>query len=185
MNTVLERLYITYHQDLLQFLVYTVKNREKAEDLAQEVYIRVLKSCSKFEGNCSEKTWLFTIAKNIAIDYFRKEKGLKECRLLSSWRKHICYEESPSPEEHTLIKEEIQQLYERLSTCKNDFQLVLLCRFIRGLSVGQTAHFLGWSESKVKTTQHRAIKALRAEMSGGRKRKCNREIQSRKYNVQH
>ena len=64
----------TYHQDVFNFLYYLVKNRTAAEDLSHEVYVRVLKSYERFEGKSSEKTWLFSIAKNVAIDYFRKKQ---------------------------------------------------------------------------------------------------------------
>jgi RNA polymerase sigma-70 factor (ECF subfamily) len=52
-----------------------VQSREQAEDLVQEVYIRVLKSYQNFKGESSEKTWLFAIARNVAIDFFRKQKA--------------------------------------------------------------------------------------------------------------
>src|ERR1043166_6243320 len=52
-----------------------VQSREEAEDLVQEVYIRVLKSYSKFEKRSSEKTWIYAIARNLAMDSFRKQKG--------------------------------------------------------------------------------------------------------------
>ncbi|CAM5181175.1 RNA polymerase sigma (SigX) subunit OS=Ureibacillus acetophenoni OX=614649 GN=SAMN05877842_10421 PE=3 SV=1 [Ureibacillus acetophenoni] len=71
-ESIFHRLYDTYHQDVFQFLIYLVKNRSVAEDLSHEVYVRVLKSYDRFEGKSSEKTWLFAIAKNVAIDYFRK-----------------------------------------------------------------------------------------------------------------
>lgn len=82
MDSVFNDLHQRYHRDLFQFLFYMVKSRELAEDLVQEVYIRVLKAYQNFEGNSSEKTWLFSIARNVAIDYFRKQK---------SWKKIIRY----------------------------------------------------------------------------------------------
>jgi RNA polymerase sigma-70 factor, ECF subfamily len=48
-----------------------VRNKEQAEDLVQEVYIRVINSYNRFEGKSSEKTWLFSIARNVAIDFYR------------------------------------------------------------------------------------------------------------------
>lgn len=77
MDSVFEELYQKYHSEVFQFLVYLMRNKEQAEDLVQEVYIRVLKSYKHFEGRSSEKTWLFSIARNVAIDFFRKQKGWK------------------------------------------------------------------------------------------------------------
>ena len=78
MDSVFDELYQKYHQDVFQFLFYMVRNKEHAEDLVQEVYIRVFKSHQRFEGKSSEKTWLFSIARNVAIDFFRKQKGWKK-----------------------------------------------------------------------------------------------------------
>ena len=78
MDSVFDELYQKYHHDVFQFLFYMVRNKEHAEDLVQEVYITVFKSYDRFEGKSSEKTWLFSIARNVAIDFFRKQKGWKE-----------------------------------------------------------------------------------------------------------
>lgn len=74
MDESFQRLYEKYHQDIFQFLYYLVKDREQAEDLVHEVYIKVLKSYSSFEGRSSEKTWLFSIARHVAIDFFESKK---------------------------------------------------------------------------------------------------------------
>ncbi|WP_053363990.1 RNA polymerase sigma factor SigX [Bacillus sp. FJAT-27251] len=165
MDSVFDHLYQKYHQDLFRFLFYMMKDREQAEDLVQEVYIRVLKSYSRFEGKSSEKTWLFSIAKNVAIDHFRKQKGwknwLSEKIDLSTTqvRDHL-----PLPEEIAEQREEIQMMYQCLDQCTVDQKMVIILRYIHELSISETAEALAWTESKVKTTQHRAIKALKKHM---------------------
>jgi RNA polymerase sigma-70 factor (ECF subfamily) len=165
MNTVFQELYEKYHQDVFQFLFYMVKNKEQAEDLVQEVYIKVLRSYDRFEGKSSEKTWLFSIAKHVAIDSFRKHKGWKN-KLLETfdWNTQQVKDTTPLPEEIALQNEQIQQMYRCLDKCKVDHRMVLILRYIQGLSIQETAQVLGWTESKVKTTQHRAIKVLKAHM---------------------
>ncbi|HLO12301.1 MAG TPA: sigma-70 family RNA polymerase sigma factor, partial [Pseudoneobacillus sp.] len=102
MDSVFDELYQKYHHDVFQFLFYMVRNKEHAEDLVQEVYIRVFKSYNRFEGKSSEKTWLYSIARNVAIDFFRKQKGWKE-RLLEKfdWSTNQVKDEFPIPEEIT------------------------------------------------------------------------------------
>lgn len=165
MDSVFQQLYTKYHRDVFQFLFYMVKNREQAEDLVQEVYIRVLKSYQRFEGKSSEKTWLFSIARNVAIDYFRKQKGWKQ-RLLEKFdlTTQQLKDPGPLPEEFATQKEEIQQMYHCLDLCTVDQRMVLIMRYIHGLSIAETAEALKWTESKVKTTQHRALKALKNHM---------------------
>ncbi|PLT28293.1 RNA polymerase sigma factor SigX [Peribacillus deserti] len=162
MDSVFQRIYENHHQDLFQFLFYMVNNRETAEDLVQEVYIRVYKSFEQFEGKSSEKTWLYSIARNTAIDHFRKQKSWKQ-RLLENfdWSKNEIKDEQPLPEEFLMEKEELRFVYESLDHCTVDQKTVIILRYIQDLSITETASVLGWTESKVKTTQHRALKNLK------------------------
>lgn len=147
-----------------------VHNHEQAEDLVQEVYIRVLKSYQQFKGDSSEKTWLFAIARNVAIDFFRKQKGWKQ-RIVDPFESpaHQMKDESPLPDEITFHKEESKRLYQCLEKCTVDQKSVIVLRYIQELSINETAEVLGWKESKVKTTQHRAIKQLKNLMEISRK----------------
>ncbi|MFF2448749.1 RNA polymerase sigma factor SigX [Neobacillus sp. NPDC058068] len=165
MDSVFEELYQKYHNDVFQFLFYMVRNKEHAEDLVQEVYIRVFKSYDRFEGKSSEKTWLFSIARNVAIDFFRKQKGWKE-KILEKfdWSTNQVKDEYPIPEEITVQKEEIKWIYKCLEFCTMDQRAVIILRYLQDLSIAETAKALGWTESKVKTTQHRSLKVLKKQM---------------------
>ncbi|MGN1401256.1 MAG: RNA polymerase sigma factor SigX [Bacillus sp. (in: firmicutes)] len=162
MDSVFQRLYDNYHQDVFQFLFYMVKNKETAEDLMQEVYMKVLRSYGSFEGKSSEKTWIFSIARNTAIDFFRKEKRWKH-RIFPhfDWLRESISDEAPLPYELAELKDEIQAVYKGLDRCTVDQRSVLLLRYTQSLSIAETAEILGWTESKVKTTQHRGLKAIR------------------------
>ncbi|MEW9049785.1 MAG: RNA polymerase sigma factor SigX [Neobacillus sp.] len=165
MDSVFDELYQKYHHDVFQFLFYMVRNKEHAEDLVQEVYIRVFKSYHRFEGKSSEKTWLFSIARNVAIDFFRKQKGWKD-RLLEKfdWSTSQVKDEYPIPEEITVQNEEIKWIYKCLEFCTVDQRAVIILRYLNDLSIAETAQTLGWTDSKVKTTQHRALKVLKKHM---------------------
>ncbi|WP_226618371.1 RNA polymerase sigma factor SigX [Cytobacillus firmus] len=165
MDSVFDELYKKYHQDVFQFLFYMVKNKELAEDLVQEVYIRVLKSYERFEGKSSEKTWLFSIARNVAIDSFRKQKGWKQ-KIMEKfdWSTQQVKDVLPLPDEIAVQREEIQMIYRCLDLCTIDQRLVIIMRYIHELTITETADSLGWTESKVKTTQHRALKVLKNHM---------------------
>jgi len=165
MDSFFDELYEKYHHDVFQFLFYLVKNRETAEDLVQEVYIRVLKSYSTFKGNSSEKTWLFSIARNVAIDWFRKQKSWKQ-RMIEKfeWSEQQISDDQSIPEEITVQKEEIQMIFKCLNKCTIDQRMVIIMRYFNELSISETALALNWTESKVKTTQHRALKGLKENM---------------------
>lgn len=162
MNSVFDELYDKYHHDVYKFLFYMTKNKEQAEDLTQEVYIRILKSFHSFEGKSSEKTWIFSIARNVAIDFFRKQKTLKD-RILErfDWAESQIKDVNKLPEEIVLQSEDTSKLYSVLNYLTVDQRTVILLRYYHDLSIIETAATLSWSESKVKTTQHRAIKRLK------------------------
>lgn len=165
MEDTFQRIYEKYHHDLFQFIFYMVKNREQAEDLVQEVYIRLLKSYDKFEGRSSEKTWLISIARHVAIDWFRKQKTVRQ-RILEKfdWDRQQIKDNQALPDEVALQNEQVQWMYRSLDVCSIDQRSVLILRYLQEFSITETAQALGWTESKVKTTQHRAIKQLQKQM---------------------
>lgn len=165
-DSVFHRLYDEYHQDVFQFLIYLVKNRHISEDLMHEVYIRVFRAYDRFEGKSSEKTWLFSIAKNVAIDHFRKTTVRKKhSSEFFDWETQQLVSKERIPEEVAELNEDKISLYKLLDECSGDQKMVVIMRFFQDLSIAETADVLGWTEGKVKTTQHRAIKSLREKMN--------------------
>jgi len=162
LDSLFDRLYEQYHQSLFQFIFYMVRNRETAEEIVQEVYIKVLQSYDSFAGNSSEKTWLFSIARHTTIDWIRKQNRQKRRWFggESSIENEVIRDHALLPEEIVTQRDEIRQIYKGLQQCSLAQQQVMILRFIEQLSIAETADILGWSESKVKTTQHRAIKTL-------------------------
>lgn len=162
----IDELYRQYNQELIHFLIYLGVKKEEAEDLVQEVFIRVLKTKCSFKGESSERTWLYTIAKNIAIDHFRKQKNSYsfDCEIPI----HI-KDEQALPEEMALYKEQLDWLNHLLKCCTADQKKVIYCRYLKDMSIVETALNLGWSESKVKTTQHRALKLLKRSLVSSKK----------------
>ena len=165
-DSVFHRLYEHYHQDVFKFLIYLTGSRDHAEDLSHEVYVRVLKAYVGFEGKSSEKTWLFSIAKNVAIDHFRKN-SVRNKHLYDKfdWEKGELVSTGSLPDELALMNEEMKELLKELDTCTGDQKMVIVMRYFQDLSIVETAEVLGWTEGKVKTTQHRAIKALQRKMN--------------------
>lgn len=68
----LDQLIVRYQHRLFRYLLYLTGNRETAEDLFQEVWMRVLVRGGQFDGRARFETWLFTIARNLVIDQRRK-----------------------------------------------------------------------------------------------------------------
>lgn len=164
-DAIFHRLYEKYHQDVFRFLIYLTRDRDQAEDLVHEVYVRVLRAYTRFEGRSTEKTWLFSIAKNVAIDHFRKQSVRnKHAFDKFDWERDELVSTGILPEEFALMSEMRKQLLEVLEQCTGDQKMVIHMRFIHDFTIAESAEILGWTEGKVKTTQHRAVKILRQKM---------------------
>ncbi|MFD2705935.1 RNA polymerase sigma factor SigX [Salibacterium lacus] len=157
-----ERLYETYHHALFQYLFYMVRDKETAEELVQEVYIKVFHSFDSFEGKSTEKTWLYSIARHVGIDWIRKQnrKKRKWLGVLGPLTKEEVRDPAPLPEEVVSAREDAREVFDGMDHISPDQRQVLVLRYMDSLSIKETAEVLGWSESKVKTTQHRAVKKL-------------------------
>ncbi|MDL4840764.1 RNA polymerase sigma factor SigX [Aquibacillus rhizosphaerae] len=165
MRTAFDDIYDNYHKDLFQFVFYMVKDKQQTEDIVQEVYIKVLHSYETFKGESSEKTWLFSIARHVTIDFFRKQQR-KRKRIMDffDWgeKGHLIKGEDALPEEITLLNDEMARVYHCLDQCSIDQKSVIILRYIQSFSIEETASTLNWSISKVKTTQHRAMKTIKS-----------------------
>ncbi|MDP4170182.1 MAG: sigma-70 family RNA polymerase sigma factor, partial [Bacillota bacterium] len=80
------------------------------------------------------------------------------------WNVQQIKDDVPIPEEIVLQKEEIQLMYQALEYCTVDQKAVISFRYLQELSSAETAESLGWTESKVKTTQDRAVNVLKNKM---------------------
>lgn len=155
----LEDLFHEYSSLIYRFILLMVSNREEAEDLTQEVFIRVHKALPQFKGESSYKTWLYTIARNLVYDHCRKKRTINLLKELARFERT-----EPIPEEILELKEQSQSLYQALLALKLSYREIIILRKIKGYQINETAEILGWTESKVKTTLHRALNALKNEL---------------------
>lgn len=165
-DSVFHRLYDEYHHDVFKFLVYLTGDRTQSEDLMHEVYVRVLRAYGGFEQKSTEKTWIFSIAKNVAYDYFRKKNVRNKHHHHSfDWETNELVSTGLLPDEFVFLNDERKQLLKALQTCTEDQKMVIIMRYFQDLSIAETAAILNWTESKTKTTQHRAIQALKKKLN--------------------
>ncbi len=151
----IEQWFRAYSNDVYRFLVYYT-GRKDIDDLVQETFIRALKAPQQAEI-VNPKTWLFAIARNVAIDEKRKKKW-------RNWLPDLFLQQLVSrdktPEESLELSENKRILYDAINQLKRSYRDVLILRGIKGLSSKETAEVLGWSEAKVHLTLHRAMKAV-------------------------
>jgi RNA polymerase sigma-70 factor, ECF subfamily len=156
----ISRLYDEHSDAILSFILLMVKDYQAAEDLTHDTFIKAYLNYETFRHRSSIKTWLFSIAHNITVDYVRKRKPTTFFKEMF----HLISESKQLPEEIIQVKEESQELYNALQKLKDTYRKVIVLRKIKCFSIQDTAKILGWSESKVKSTLHRAIPALKRQL---------------------
>ncbi|MDQ0233196.1 RNA polymerase sigma factor [Metabacillus malikii] len=154
----IEEIYELYYRDVYKFLMCFTGNQNDAEDLTQEVFMKVIKSLSNFNNQCKLKTWIISIAKHTAIDHMRRKK-------FSIIFKEIFFNQIPSnkktPYEILQYSENIKHLYEAIYRLKTKYRTVIILRGINEFSIKETAEILCCSESKVKIDYHRGLISLK------------------------
>lgn len=141
---------------MYNFLVYFTRSRD-VEDLVQETFVRALRGIAGYQGQSSPKVWLLAIARNIAIDFARKQKRTP---LLNELSEDIS-PDGPAIGDVVVIKESTREVLLMLDTLKANYRNVIILRCIQGMSAAQTAEILGWNTTKVNVTYHRALKHVR------------------------
>ncbi|MFA9557971.1 RNA polymerase sigma factor [Evansella sp. AB-rgal1] len=151
-----------YYRDVYQFCLYFTNNKNDAEDLTQETFVKVLNGLSHFHHRAKVKTWILSIAKNTAIDHYRRKKIIK---FLPEIFINERMTESGVPDEVYRVKEEWQEVEIALISLKPLYRNVIILKGIQELSNKETAEILGCNETKVRVTFHRAIKQLHTKLS--------------------
>lgn len=163
----LSELYLTYFPRVYRYILARTGNSHDAEDLAEEVFMRVLEAIERFQWREAPfSAWLFRIAHNAVISQRRKETARGKSGPLSD----SLPVDSAGPDElveNRLALNEVMAAAQKLPEAQRQ---VIAYRFGAGLSVAETAQAMGKGEGNVKVIQHKAIAKLR-EMMGQTVRK--------------
>lgn len=149
-------LYARYAGHVLRYLYARVREPESAQDLTQEVFVRVLKGIGGFEyrGEKSFLGWLYTIAGNVLIGQVRRKTPISTpldegADIVDPRGQDVVH----AITDRLALEQAINQLTE-------DQQQVLTLKFFADLSNTEIARLIGRSEGAVKALQHRALHAL-------------------------
>lgn len=153
-----EELVFLTERRIFSYIITTVQHRQTAEDLTQEVFLRLFKNIRSLDPDKGFKTWLFTIATNVVYDWFRKQKRLHEAFSIDN-------------EEHPFETIDEAQSYESIETAediakalqaiKPVHRQVLILFYYQGLTYEEIGGVMGLSLNTIKTTIRRAKQSLR------------------------
>ena len=153
-------LYEAYYDKIYRYVMFKTGDTLEAEDLTEEVFLRMLESIGSFKWQGYPFTsWLFRIAHNLVIDYYRKSGRQKKTSLDDAMR--VVGSDGVDVDRKLDIELSIKEVKDAMGGLTQLQQEVLSLRFAGGLSVAETAEAMGKKENAVKALQHAAIKKLR------------------------
>ncbi len=156
----LEELCRSTWQPVYRYLRHRVGDASLAEDLTQEVYVRVLPVLPSFrERGVPLVGVLLRVARNLAVSDWRRRRPAVPLDEDPA-------DADPSPEEEAYRREEREELLEALARLTDQQRRVLTLRFWEERSVEDTARILGCAAPAVRSLQYRGLKALRRILEG-------------------
>ena len=159
----LEELYLLHFDRIYSYLHMSVGNRNDAEDLTTQTFLKMLESIGKFRFRSAPfSAWLFRIAHNLAMDHFRAARRWQPEEEVPE---PIGSEELSAEDEamHSIGRQSMLELIDGLSP---EQRQVLTLKFVFNFSNGEAARILGKTEGAVKSLQHRALASLQKQVAG-------------------
>jgi len=150
-------LFERYHKMLYNFFLYLTNRKDISEDLVQEVFFRMLKYRQTYQGHSKFTTWMYKIARNACVDFFRKQKReepLDDAREVPISKAPLHDAKLEQEEDYSLLRAALARLPLRKR------EVLVLSRF-HNMKYAEIAELLGCRTGTVKVHVHRAIKELR------------------------
>ena len=167
----LDHLIEKYQHRLLRYLLYLTGRREMAEDFFQETWIRVLERGSQYDGRHEFSTWLFTIARNLVIDDFRRKRPASLDSLADENAAapfDLPATGQPSAFDATVQREQNERISAGMQHISAEYRESLLLRFQEGMSLEEIATVTGAPLGTVKSRIYRGLTALGPWVKGAR-----------------
>ena len=158
------RLYEQYLPGVFRYVSYRLGDRAAAEDVTADIFNKALNNFHKYDSAKAEfSTWIFTIARNTLIDYYRKRSREQK---LSEDAEETVPATSLSPDEAASRTEDIRKLHECLADLNPNERELISLKFGGEMTNRAIAQITGLSESNVGTILCRAIRKLRDGFAG-------------------
>lgn len=154
-----------YLDTIYNFSFRFVKREAEAEDITQETFIKVWKHIDSYKAGMNFKAWLFQIARNTAMDYFRKKK----IPVFSQFETvdgdnvvlDVAFDESLSSLEQAIKHEDVQHIERAMQQLSPQYQEVIALRYQDELTFESIGEVLGRPPNTVKSQARRALHALK------------------------
>lgn len=156
-------IYQRFYTPIYRFVFYQVKHKEEAEDLAQNVFLKVMKALPGFEDRGVKfSSWMYTIARNSVIDFWKKKKDIvfgegETLELIAGGTNNVSKAISQS-ETKGVLKEIVLEL-------SPDQREVVTLFFIEELTYPEISKITGKKEDAIRALKYRALKSLKNKIN--------------------
>ena len=166
-----ERLMRKHYRSVLNFIARFIGSAEVAEDLTQEVFLRIYRNRPRYTPKARFRTWMFTIARNLSLNEIRRSarsadviaQDEPELRSDALFPHH---DDNPSgPESDLLLRERREMVRRAIANLPENQRGAVLLRRFEDLSYAEIASVLGVSEKAVKSLLSRAKVNLKKHLS--------------------
>ena len=159
-----------HYRAMIHFLFRMVRNQAVAEELAQEVFLRIYRSRASYEPTARFTTWMFRIATHLALNWLRDEKNERATERLDEDRgsdmpARELPDKKPSVEQRMVYQARLQEIRDAISLLPEKQRAAVLMHKYREMEYAQIASALECSESAVKSLLFRAYETLRARLA--------------------
>ena len=149
-------LFDRYNKRIFNFLATLTNDRDTAEDLTQNVFLRMIKYRASFKDDSRFQPWIYQIARNVFTDFYRSQKNRAYNVDVEKVSDHI-----PDADESAQMEEKEQLLHACLSRLSEDERELLVLTRFQHLKYEEVAVILETTVANIKVKVHRAIGKLR------------------------
>lgn len=145
-------------------------NHHDAEDIAQDVFIKVYRSLDRFRQDAQLTSWMYRIVMNACIDHRRRSRTMSNAAVgdEAEYRMLNAPEETPGPEERAYAGEIGEVLELEIGRLPKGQRIVFVMRHYQGMKLCEIAEALGLAEGTVKRQLHAAVHRLREALAQAR-----------------
>ena len=156
----IEKIYRDYYDIVFKYVLCLTHDKDLSEDITQETFVKMIKNIDKFEGKSKLSSWLCEIAKNLWIDYLRKNKRKVELNEENT----LNIESSQNIENEYIEKENESAVLEKIKTLDDVSQRVMFLRIKGEMSFKEIGDILGKSENWARVTFYRAKQKVKEDV---------------------
>jgi RNA polymerase sigma-70 factor (ECF subfamily) len=158
----LREIHAWLYEPVYRYIYFSVENQSICEDLTSEVFLRILEQFKRDRGwTTTPKAWALGIARNTVADHYRKKYRRMEIVKIEPNPESISENGYSNP--FAAVDQNLD-LQQAILTLKEDYQDVILLRFMEGLQIKEVAELLGKTPTAVKALQRRALAELAGKM---------------------